>query len=140
MSEREKALAAREELVGVLSMLERQEFRAGYDARDAEVEALRKRVEDLKLALGNNAGWFDRYRAERTRAETAERKLAEVREKVRELERDDHEREISFRVAARATEAAERKLAEVRELMPPRGFGMSDSSLLRIRALLGDKP
>ena len=63
------------------------------DEAQAEIRALKARISDLKLALGDNAGWFDRaMAAERARDAVLDRLVSPdvVGEAARAMRDADH--------------------------------------------------
>lgn len=72
-------------------------------ALEAERDALRRRVSDLKFAMGDGAGWFDRFTLARSERDALKSKLAEAEREVRDGQVG---REASTRLAELATSNA----------------------------------
>lgn len=101
------------------------------EALDA-LEAAEARIRDLKFAMGDEAGWFDRFTKERARAEAAEARAAE--------RAAEGERALQWEaaIAKAAKESQARVCDEVRELRIAAGVIPGDTqaeAIARVEAM-----
>jgi hypothetical protein len=85
---------------------------AERDQAKAEVERLRVRVSDLKFALGDDAGWFDRAKAAERERDADRTRIAELERENERLHTTCETLSVEFEGAIRAREVA-KKIASV---------------------------
>lgn len=73
----------------------------------ARVREMERRVSDLKFALGDGAGWFDRFVAERDKRAAAESALAEARATIERVRRLASSTEVTIPCSNSIIEALE---------------------------------
>lgn len=125
-----------------------------------EVAALKQRISDLKLALGDNAGWFDRARAAESERDVLAARLREVERELGDVKMHakaiadaadrmhEHEKrqDEMLGAALREKDALRAEVARLRELMREvrmyaLGTDCSTRNLIeRVDALLAGQP